>query len=81
LADLYRLVGFLGSDGCRSLPSGGIHEHGLDGVEEAKLKQLIRSARPRNNEALQQAIADALTKITPQNAQAWFRLTLNRVQL
>lgn len=47
----------------------------------AKLKQLIRSAKPRTNEALEQSIADALPKITPQNAQAWFRLTLHWVQL
>jgi transposase len=55
----------------------------LNPIEKAwaKLKQLIRSAKPRTNEALQQAIADALQKITPQNAKAWFRLTLNWVQL
>jgi transposase len=55
----------------------------LNPIEKAwaKLKQLIRSAKPRTNEALQQAIAEALQKITPQNAQAWFRLTLNWVQL
>jgi transposase len=55
----------------------------LNPIEKAwaKLKQLIRSATPRTNEALQQAIAHALTKTTPQNAQAWFRLTLNWVQL
>jgi transposase len=55
----------------------------LNPIEKAwaKLKQLIRSAKPRTDEALQQAIADALPKITPQNAQAWFRLTLGWVQL
>jgi transposase len=55
----------------------------LNPIEKAwaKLKQLIRSAKPRTSQALQQAIADALPKITPQNAQAWFRLTLNWVQL
>jgi transposase len=55
----------------------------LNPIEKAwaKLKQLIRSAKPRTDEALQQAIADALPKITPQNAQAWFRLTLDWVQL
>jgi transposase len=47
----------------------------------AKLKQLVRSEKPRTNEALQQAITDALTKITPKNAQAWFRLTLSWVQI
>ena len=55
----------------------------LNPIEKAwaKLKQLIRSAKPRTSQALQQAIADALPKITPQNAQAWFRLKLNWVQL
>jgi transposase len=55
----------------------------LNPIEKAwaKLKQLIRSAKPHNNEALQQTIADALPKITPQNAQAWFQLTLNWVQV
>ena len=47
----------------------------LNPIEKAwaKIKQLIRSEKPRTNEALQQAIAEALQKITPQNAQAWFR--------
>jgi transposase len=55
----------------------------LNPIEKAwaKLKQLIRSAKPRTSQALQEAIADALPKITSQNAQAWFRLTLNWVQL
>jgi transposase len=55
----------------------------LNPIEKAwaKLKRLIRSAKPRTNETLHLAIADALRKITPQNAQAWFRLTLNWVQL
>jgi transposase len=55
----------------------------LNPIEKAwaKLKQLVRSEKPRTHEALQQAIADALPMITPQNAQAWFRLTLNWVQL
>jgi transposase len=50
----------------------------LNPIEKAwsKLKQLLRSAKPRTSEALQQAIADALPKITAENAQAWFRLTL-----
>jgi transposase len=55
----------------------------LNPIEKAwsKLKQLLRSAKPRSSEALQQAIADALPKITAENAQAWFRLTLQWVQL
>jgi transposase len=55
----------------------------LNPIEKAwsKLKQLLRSAKPRTSEALQQAIADALPKITAENAQAWFRLTLQWVQL
>ena len=51
----------------------------LNPIEKAwaKLKQLIRSAKPRTNEALQQAIAEALQKITPQMRKHGFdsRLT------
>ena len=42
----------------------------------AKLKQLLRTAKARTKEALEQAIADALKKITPEDAKAWFRLPL-----
>src|SRR6202789_533820 len=38
----------------------------------AKLKQLPRTAKARTAEALQQAIAELLPEIRPQDAQAWF---------
>jgi transposase len=38
----------------------------------AKLKELLRAAKARTREALEQAIADALKRITPDNARAWF---------
>lgn len=47
----------------------------------AKLKQLLRSAKARSQEALDQAITEALKLITQQDAEAWFRLTPCRVQL
>jgi len=55
----------------------------LNPIEKAwaKLKQLLRLAKARSSEALHQAVADSLPKITPENAQAWFRLTLDWVQL
>ena len=55
----------------------------LNPIEKAwaKLKQLLRLAKARSSEALHQAVADSLPKITPENAQAWFRPTLNWVQL
>jgi len=54
----------------------------LNPIEKAwaKLKQLIRSAMARSQQALDQAISDALTLITPDNAQAWFRLCLKGLQ-
>ena len=50
----------------------------LNPIEKAwaKLKLILRSAKARTQEALDQAIADALKLITPQDAQAWFRLPL-----
>ena len=55
----------------------------LNPIEKAwaKLKQLLRSAKARTKEALDQAITEALKLITQQDAKAWFRLPLNRVQL
>jgi transposase len=38
----------------------------------AKLKHLLRSAKARTAETLQQAIAEILPHIRPQDAQAWF---------
>lgn len=41
----------------------------------AKLKQLLRAAQARTRDVLEQAIADSLKRITPENAKAWFRLS------
>lgn len=38
----------------------------------AKIKQLLRSAKARFMDALDQALTDAIAAITPQNAAAWF---------
>ena len=46
----------------------------------AKLKQLLRAAKARTKETLDQAITEALPLITPGNAQAWFRLALSSLQ-
>lgn len=48
----------------------------LNPIEKAwaKLKQVLRTAKARTKEALEQAVTDALQLITPDNAQAWFRL-------
>lgn len=46
----------------------------------AKLKQLLREAKARTKQTLDQAITDALPSITPDNAKAWFRLALNGLQ-
>jgi transposase len=47
----------------------------LNPIEKAwsKLKQFLRTAKARTTEALDQAIADALTTITPADIAAWFR--------
>ena len=48
----------------------------LNPIEKAwaKLKQILRSAKARNAQTLDLAITQALPTITPENAQAWFRL-------
>jgi transposase len=48
----------------------------LNPIEKAwsKLKILLRSTKARTKEALDQAITKYLPNITPDNAQAWFRL-------
>jgi transposase len=48
----------------------------LNPIEKAwaKLKQLLRTARARTVEALEQAIAELLPAIRPQDAEAWFRI-------
>jgi len=50
----------------------------LNPIEKAwaKIKQLLRSAKARSKEALEQAIADAIARISPANAKAWFRLCI-----
>jgi len=50
----------------------------LNPIEKAwaKLKQLIRSAKARTKQELEQAVAEALKLITPENAKAWFRLAM-----
>jgi len=55
----------------------------LNPIEKAwsKFKQLLRSAKVRTEQALDQAITEALQQISADNAKAWFRLTLNWVQL
>jgi transposase len=54
----------------------------LNPIEKAwsKLKQLLRTAKARTAEALDQAIAEALTAITADNALAWFQHCGYRVQ-
>jgi len=55
----------------------------LNPIEKAwaKLKQLLRSAKARSKDALDQAITEALKRISQHDAKAWFRLSLNPVQL
>jgi transposase len=55
----------------------------LNPIEKAwaKFKQLLRSAKARSKDALDQAVSDALVRITPDDAKAWFRLPLKEVQL
>jgi DDE superfamily endonuclease len=50
----------------------------LNPIEKAwaKLKQLLRAAKARTKEALDEAITELLPQITPDNAEAWFRLRL-----
>lgn len=47
----------------------------LNPIEKAwaKLKQLLRTAKARTVETLEQAITELLEHIRPQDAQAWFR--------
>jgi len=55
----------------------------LNPIEKAwsKLKQLLRSAKARTSEVLDQAITELLPQITPDNAQAWFRFARYGVHL
>jgi transposase len=50
----------------------------LNPIEKAwaKLKQLLRAAKARTKEALDQAIQETLKLTSADNAQAWFRLCI-----
>jgi transposase len=54
----------------------------LNPIEKAwaKLKQLLRAAKARTKEALDQAIAELLPLLTAEDARAWFRLPFNALQ-
>lgn len=54
----------------------------LNPIEKAwaKLKQLLRAAKARTKEALDQAIAELLPLLTAEDAKAWFRLPFNALQ-
>src|SRR5487761_1312670 len=47
----------------------------LNPIEKAwaKLKILLRSAKARTKEALEEAISELLPQLSPGNAEAWFR--------
>ena len=45
-----------------------------------KLKQLLRAAKARTKEALDQAIAELLPLLTAEDAKAWFRLPFHALQ-
>jgi transposase len=54
----------------------------LNPIEKAwaKLKQLLRAAKARTKEALDEAIAKLLPLLTAEDAKAWFRLPFNALQ-
>jgi transposase len=54
----------------------------LNPIEKAwsKLKQLLRCAKARTSRALEEAIAEAIRLITPDNANAWFNQCFNGLQ-
>jgi len=54
----------------------------LNPIEKAwaKLKQLLRAAKARTKEALDQAIAELLPLLTADDAKAWFRLPFVALQ-
>jgi len=54
----------------------------LNPIEKAwaKLKQLLRSAKARSKEALDEAITQLLPSITSEDAKAWFRLRFGTLQ-
>ena len=53
----------------------------LNPIEKAwsKLKQILRNAKARTVNALDQTITIALPEISPANAQAWFRLCFHGI--
>lgn len=54
----------------------------MNPIEKAwsKLKTLLRSAKARSKEALDQAITELLPLITTEDAKAWFRLPFTALQ-
>jgi len=54
----------------------------LNPIEKAwaKIKQILRTIKARSTETLDQAITEALSLITEENATAWFRLCAERLQ-
>ena len=54
----------------------------LNPIEKAwsKLKGMLRSAKARSKEALDQAITAMLPQITPENAAAWFKHCIDGLQ-
>jgi transposase len=54
----------------------------LNPIEKAwsKLKQKLRAVKARSVEALDQAIEQLIPTLTAQDAQAWFRLPLHKLQ-
>jgi len=50
----------------------------LNPIEKAwsKLKQLLRSAKARTKQELENAITEAIKLIVPDNARAWFKLCM-----
>jgi transposase len=53
----------------------------LNPIEKAcsKLKQILRQLKARTAETLDHAITEALSQISPDNAEAWFRLCFNGI--
>ena len=54
----------------------------LNPIEKAwsKIKQVLRAAKARSTDTLDQTIAEALRLISPANAKAWFRLCTSSLQ-
>ena len=55
---------------------------GLNPIEKAcaKLKLLLRTAKARTKDTLDQPIAQLLPLLTAEDAKAWFRLPFNALQ-